>query len=156
MIRKIKPKDKKPLYDIINTLYVFTEEEKKVAEELIDCAIHQPEQGYYISIFEENNEILGYYCIGLRPLTDGVYDLYWIVVKSTRQNQGIGKKLLIHAEQYIEKKLGRWLLIETSSKESYNNTRNFYLRNLYTKVAEINNFYKKDENLIIYGKYFIT
>lgn len=154
MIRKLQYEDREKLIDIINRINNFTEEEKNVAIELIDEALSKPEQDYYnIYVFENNNVVEGYYCIGKRALTDGVYDLYWIVVNPEHQNKGIGKKLLMHAENFVKDKNGRWILAETSSKESYFATRNFYLRNNYSIIAEIKDFYKINDNLIIFGKY---
>ena len=85
-----------------------------------------------------------------------VFDLYWIAVDPRKQEKGIGKDLLEHAEEFVKNSNGRWLLIETSSKESYRKTRNFYLRNYYSKVAEIKDFYSENDHLIIFGKYLIT
>jgi hypothetical protein len=56
----------------------------------------------------------------------------------------------------LKRNKGRWLLIETSSKSNYKSTRDFYLKNLYSKVAEIKDFYSKDDSLVIFGKYLIT
>jgi aminoglycoside 6'-N-acetyltransferase I len=142
---------------MLNNTVEFETEEKEVALELIDEALNNPDQDYYnVFVYEKDKTILGYYCIGQRSLTDGVYDLYWIVVDSNSQNMGIGKQLLQHAEKYAEKENGRWILIETSSREKYLKTRNFYLRNYFTQVAEIKDFYSVGDNLIIYGKYLIT
>lgn len=157
MIRKLSETDRPSLESILNDTEEFIPEEREVALELINEALNNDEQDYYIVyVYEEDNVILGYYCIGQRSLTDGVYDLYWIVVDSNSQNKGIGKKLLEHAEKYAENKKGRWILIETSSKEKYLKTRNFYLRNYFTQVAEIKDFYSVGDNLLIYGKYLIT
>ncbi len=154
MIRKLQYKDRDKLIEIINCIENFNEEEKKVAVELIDEALSKPEQDYYnIYVFENENDIYGYYCIGKRALTDGVYDLYWIVVTPKNQNKGIGKQLLLHAEEFVKERKGRWIFAETSSKESYNATRNFYLRNNYSVLAEIKDFYTINDNLIIFGKY---
>ena len=157
MIRKIKKEDRNDLVEIINRVDEFSDEEKIVAIELIDESIKDDAEDYYITfVHTKNNSLTGYYCIGKRALTDGVYDLYWIVVDPLLQQKGIGKNLLIHAEKFVEKNKGRWLHIETSSKESYTKTRNFYLRNFYTKVAQINDFYSNNDHLIIYGKYLTT
>jgi len=45
-------------------------------------------------------------------------------------------------------------LAETSSKESYLKTRNFYLKNSFSVVAQIENFYSDGDHLVIFGKYF--
>ena len=111
--------------------------EKRLAVELIDEAIKSQTQEYYnFYVYETDSKIVGYYCIGQRALTDGVFDIYWIVVDSTLQNKGIGKQLLEHAENFAKDNNGRWVLAETSSKDNYNATRNFYFRNDYSIVSQ--------------------
>lgn len=157
MIRKPRADDREKLKAIIESTNNFSDEEKKVAMELIDEALGNLNHEYYnIFVYEEEGRIAGYHCTGKRALTDGVYDLYWIVVDPNIQNKGIGKKLLDHAESFVREKKGRWILAETSSKDSYNATRNFYMRNNYSIVSQIKDFYKVDDNLIVFGKYIRT
>ncbi len=157
MIRKLKKTDRPHLKRIIDSIEIFNEEEKTVAIELIDEAIINEEQDYYnIFVYEESEKLLGYHCTGKRSLTDGVFDLYWIVVDPQAQSKGIGKKLLLHAEEFAVNNNGRLILIETSSKNSYSATRNFYSKNGYEILAEIKDFYSKNDNLIIFGKYLTT
>ncbi len=157
MIRRIISGDREYLCEMVKRVDEFTEEEKIVAIELIDESVKKDVEDNYITyVYLAENKVAGYYCIGKRALTDGVYDLYWIVVDPAVQRSGIGKRLLEHAERFVEKNDGRWLLIETSSMDIYSKTRNFYLRNFYTKVAQINDFYKEDDHLIIFGKYLKT
>ncbi len=157
MIRRLQSKDREKILDIIKKTENFNEEEKKVAVELIDETLNRAELDYYNTfVYEAGDKILGYHCIGKRALTDGVYDLYWIVVDPEWRNKGIGKELLNHAERFVKERSGRWILAETSSKESYSPTRTFYLRNNYSIVAEIKDFYSKNDNLIVFGKYIIT
>jgi ribosomal protein S18 acetylase RimI-like enzyme len=154
MIRKLQANDRSQLVAIINGIDNFSGEEKVVAIELIDEAIANPKHEYYnVYVFENEDKILGYHCIGKRALTDGVFDLYWIVVGSNTQNLGVGKKLLDHSENFIMENNGRWILAETSSKDSYTATRNFYLRNNYSIVSQIKDFYSVGDNLIVFGKY---
>lgn len=154
MIRRLQSNDRGKLVSIVNSTSNFTDEEKSVAVELIDEALSKPEEDYYnVFVYENEGNILGYHCVGKRALTDGVYDMYWIVVDPKSQNKGIGKKLLNHVEEYVKERNGRWILAETSSKESYNATRNFYFRNNYTIVAEIKDFYTTKDDLIVFGKY---
>jgi ribosomal protein S18 acetylase RimI-like enzyme len=47
---------------------------------------------------------------------------------------------------------GRLLLIETSSTAAYHPTRQFYLKNGYTIVAEIPDFYADGDGKVIYSK----
>lgn len=154
MIRKLQSDDRQRLFEIINSIDNFNQEEKKVAVELIDEALEKDDiDSYNVFVYLRGSKIAGYYCIGRRPLTDGVFDLYWIVVDKKFQNKGIGKKLLDHAENFAIKNNGRWILAETSSQDNYSETRNFYFRNNYSIVAEIKDFYKLNDNLIVFGKY---
>ena len=155
MIRKIKQVDTKKIEKILNKIPIFSEVEVKVGMELVNIAASDIEQtDYNVFVYEEEENIYGYYCTGKRPLTDAVYDLYWIAVDPESKKKGIGKELLNHAENFVLEKQGRWLLAETSSKESYEKTRNFYLRNNFTVIAQINDFYAVGDSLIIFGKFF--
>ena len=155
MIRRLKPADRKIIEGILNKIPNFHEEEIRVAMELVNIAASDQEQkDYNLFIYEEDGMILGYHCTGKRPLTDGVYDLYWIVTNPEYGKKGIGKKLLEYAEAFVNENNGRWLLAETSSKDSYSATRNFYMRNNYSIICEIKDFYSIDDSMIVFGKYF--
>jgi len=155
MIRPLKPSDTMVIENILNSVPTFNNEEVNVAMELVNITANNPMQtDYKVFVFDEDGMIIGYHCIGRRPLTDGVYDLYWIVTDTKQSGKGIGKKLLEHAEQFVKENNGRWLLVETSSKESYAATRNFYMRNNYSIIGEIKDFYRAGDALLIFGKYF--
>jgi aminoglycoside 6'-N-acetyltransferase I len=155
MIRKIKPSDESEIENMLKRIPNFNDAEVKVAMELVSIAAMNPNQtDYHIFIFEVDGKVAGYHCTGKRPLTDGTYDLYWIVSDPEFSGKGIGKSLLKHAEDFVRNCNGRWLLAETSSKESYTSTQNFYLRNNYTIISEIRDFYAAGDNLLVFGKYF--
>lgn len=155
MIRSIKPSDVEELEKLLKKIPNFNEAEVKVAMELIEITVNNPDQtDYNIFVYEEDGKILGYHCTGKRPLTDAVYDLYWIVADPEHSGKGIGKNLLEHAENFVKERKGRWILAETSSKDSYLSTQSFYLRNNYTILSEIKDFYAVGDNLLIFGKYF--
>jgi ribosomal protein S18 acetylase RimI-like enzyme len=157
MIRKLQVKDREQLVAIINDTVNFSNEEKQVAVELIDEVLSNPKHEYYnVFVHEDGNKLAGYHCVGKRALTDGAYDLYWIVVDQMIQNKGIGKQLLDHVENFVKENKGRWILAETSSKESYTATRNFYLRNNYSIVSQIKDFYTINDDLIVFGKHIKT
>jgi ribosomal protein S18 acetylase RimI-like enzyme len=155
MIRKVRQSDAEKIEKILKKIPQFTENEIEVAMELVNIAANnQTQKDYNVFVFEKNEKILGYHCTGKRPLTDAVYDLYWIVADPETEIKGVGTELVKHAENFVNEKNARWLLAETSSRESYSRTRNFYMRNSFSIVAEINDFYSAGDNLIVFGKYF--
>lgn len=155
MIRRLKQDDAAKIKILLDDIPNFTDSEVKVAMELVDIAASNPLQtDYNIFVYDHEGDVLGYHCTGRRALTDGVYDLYWIVSSPGSTIKGIGSMLLKHAETFVAGNKGRWLLAETSSKENYSGTRNFYLRNNYSIVAQINDFYSEGDSLIVFGKFF--
>ena len=154
MIRRLKPDDVGRIEQLLNKIANFSEDEVEVAMELVNITASDPNQNdYNIFVYENDGMILGYHCTGKRPLTDAVFDLYWIVADPDSKIKGIGKSLLEHSEKFVNENNGRWFLAETSSKESYSKTRNFYLRNNFSIVSQINDFYAVGDHLIIFGKY---
>ena len=155
MIRKLKPDDVKNIETMLMSIPNFSNAEVSVAMELVNAAAVDANQtDYNVFVYEDKGDVIGYHCTGKRPLTDAVYDLYWIVTDPSHKNKGVGKALLTHAEQFVLQLKARWLLIETSSKDTYEGARNFYLRNNYSIISEINDFYTLGERLIVFGKYF--
>lgn len=155
MIRRLKPADTGAIEKILGRIPNFKSSEIGVAMELVNIAAHNTDQtDYNVFVYEHDNRLLGYHCTGKRPLTDGTYDLYWIVTDPESSVKGVGSELLAHAEEFVIKNNGRWLLAETSSKDDYAGTRRFYLKNLYSIIAEIKDFYSVGDDLLVFGKFF--
>lgn len=153
-LRELRESDLALLLDILRRTAVFSEEEIDVALELIDAGLHKPDgDGYYFVVAEDSEgKVVGYSCYGPTPLTDGVYDLYWIAVDPCTQGKGVGRIILAVTEDIIRKLDGRIVLIETASKEEYANTRGFYLATEYIEEARVRDFYHIGDDKIIYAK----
>ena len=111
---------------------------------------------YFKKLVEEGSqgEILGYICYGKAPLTDAVYDLYWIVVHPDYWSRGPGSALLLRAEDEVKHLKARLLLIETSSLSSYARPRSFYLKHGYRELARVPDYYAVGDHKLIFGKTF--
>ena len=153
-IRRIQPQDRPGLKTLLQAQPHFHPEEIRVALELIDIALaHPAEEDYIILCAEEGEgEIRGYICYGKAPLTEAVYDIYWIVVHPARWSQGTGSSLLRRAEVELAQRQARLLLIETSSTPPYDLPRAFYGKHGYSEQARIPDYYRPDDHKIIYGK----
>jgi ribosomal protein S18 acetylase RimI-like enzyme len=94
----------------------------------------------------------GYACFGPHPLTQGTYDLYWIVVDPVAQGHGIGHALLARVEAEVQARGGRMLLVETSSTPAYASARWFYESSGYRCEATVHDFYAPGDSLLIFSK----
>jgi len=153
-IRGIEKRDRPGLKAILQAQKHFRPVEVQVALDLIDIALTQPDQeDYIIRVAEgEEGQILGYICYGKAPLTDAVYDLYWIVVNPASWNRGTGTSLLRQAEEELRRRQARLLLIETSSQPSYEGPRAFYRRNGFEEQARVLDYYGMGDHKLIFGK----
>ncbi len=134
----------------------FNDVEIETALELVDEALKKGDvSGYIFAVLEYgkgNSMLRGFACYGPIPLTQGVYDLYWIVVDPAYQKKGNGRYLLEYVEREVKKQGGRMLLIETSSQESYVATIRFYERNGYQLAARIKDFYRIGDDKLVFSK----
>ncbi|MBN2364672.1 MAG: N-acetyltransferase [Calditrichaeota bacterium] len=155
-MRKMIPKDRAAIYEILQQTDMFTLPEIKVAMELIDIYLFNKDQNDYIIDVgvTEQNEIAGYICYGPTPATEGTYDIYWIAVAPNLQKKGIGKQMLDFAEEQIIRLNGRIIVIETSSQSKYSPTQQFYLKNNYQLEARIRDFYRPSDDRLIFTKRF--
>ncbi len=155
MVRPMTSVDRERVMEIIRATRFFVPDEIKVAEELIDIYLSQPEQqDYQIVVAEdENGKVAGYMTYGPTPLTEGTWDLYWIAVSPEVQGQGYGQLLVRYLENEVKKKGGRLVMIETSSQPKYLPTRKFYEKLGYREMARIPDFYRPGDDRVIFGKY---
>jgi len=155
-IRSIISGDRSRIQEIVTAAGNFSDQEIATAMELVDEALKKGEESGYIVVVAETperaGEIDGYACYGPTPLTEGVFDLYWIAVCPKAQGRGIGRLLVEYVEKDIGSRGGRMLLIETSSRDEYAPTIAFYQRTNYELAARIKNFYRVGDDKLIFSK----
>jgi ribosomal protein S18 acetylase RimI-like enzyme len=150
------PGDRSRIHEIVTATGNFNDQEITTAMELVDEALDKGEQSGYIIIVAEMPgaavTVEGYACYGPTPLTEGVFDLYWIAVHPEAQGHGIGRRLIEYVENDIRSRGGRMLLIETSSRDEYGPTIAFYKRTNYELSARIKDFYRIGDDKLIFSK----
>ncbi len=155
-IRQLEPSDRPFIEKMVISTGKFNDVEVATALELVDEALDRGEEsGYLFAVLEHGKKhpvVLGYACYGPVPLTQGVYDLYWIVVDPASQGKGIGGRLLEYVETDVLRRGGRMILIETSSQESYGATVLFYEHSGYHLAARIRNFYRVGDDKLVFQK----
>lgn len=156
IIRKLRRQDRDRIETLVISSGKFNDVEIAVALELVDEALAQGEKsGYIFAVLADEKDpssVRGYACYGPVPLTQGTWDLYWIVIDRAYQKKGLGRRLLEHVERDVIKRDGRMLLIETSSQESYASTIRFYKSRGYHLEARVRNFYRTGDDKLVFQK----
>jgi GNAT superfamily N-acetyltransferase len=107
---------------------------------------------FFLGAFTPEEELAGFACYGPTPGTDRTYDLYWIAVDPSLQGSGSGTILLNEVERRLKGQNARMLVVETSSRSDYKNTRGFYFRRGYVESARACDFYAPADDRITFTK----
>lgn len=155
-IRRVTGRDRAVLVAIIDGTGNLTQEEKDCAIELLDIYLNNPQQKDYsfITAVDGSDCPIGYVCFGKTPLTDAVYDLYWIIVDGQKRRSGVGMALLGQTVELLQNDGARMLVAETSGLPAYDQTRVFYSKCGFVEEARIREFYKPLDDLVVYVKRF--
>jgi ribosomal protein S18 acetylase RimI-like enzyme len=154
----LRPSDRPRVAELLASTAVFSREEIDVALQLFDVSVRAEAPAgaddanvadYEFTGAFDGERLLGYACTGPTPATDGTFDLYWLAVDPAVQGRGIGTKLVREVERDLRERGARMLLVETSSRPDYSNTRAFYARCGYTEAARIRDFYAPADDRIM-------
>lgn len=155
-IRKLVSGDRAAVAAIVQNVGNFSPAEISCALELVDIYLNNPQQQDYRIVVAEDvhGSVCGYACWGPTPLTRGAYDLYWIATDPSVHGQGVGRNLMDYVENQVAQEQGRLLILETSSKASYQKTVGFYRGLGYDEASRIRNFYDVGDDKLTFVKRF--
>ncbi|HLL52397.1 MAG TPA: GNAT family N-acetyltransferase [Myxococcaceae bacterium] len=152
-IRPISAPERAPLAGLLERIDTFSKEEVTCALELIDAAV-KGSADYQVLVADRDGEVVGYVCYGPTPMTDRVFDLYWIATDPKVRGEGIGASLVAAMEGDLRRRGARLMRVETSAMEAYGPTRGFYAAMKYVEESRFRDFYKDGEDLIVLSKRF--
>ncbi len=154
-IQPLRKEDRAAIHRLFLARKTFTPEEIDLAMELIDLTLEHPEKeeySIYCAFLGEKKVLAGYICFGPIPITEGAYDLYWILVDKNLSRAGLGSELLLTMEEILIGKKARRIYIDTSSTAHFNAARSFYEKNGFRADAVLTDFYRIGDDKIIYVK----
>lgn len=151
-VRGMEIRDREEIERILAEVKVFPPKEIEVAVEVIDSyLLGSPDYIIKVAV-NEKDSVLGYICYGKVPLTDAVWDIYWIVVREEFQGKGIASRLMEFIEGDLKANNARAIMVETSSIYEYKPARDFYVRRGFNEVCRIEDFYAEGNDKVIYRK----
>lgn len=82
-------------------------------------------------------------------MTEGTWDLYWIVTHPEARGRGVARGLVARMEQELRGLGARLVRIETSRLDGYEAARALYARLQYPVIAVMPDFYKPGDDLMV-------
>jgi ribosomal protein S18 acetylase RimI-like enzyme len=149
--RPLAPHDRPHLEAALRSDGTFRDDEVAVALELIDASL-AGDPSYRVRVAVADDRVVGYICFGATPMTDGTWDLYWIVTHAEARGRGVAGALIGAMETEIRPLGATAIRVETSQLESYGAARRVYERHGYPEVARFTDFYRAGDDLVVFYK----
>lgn len=147
------PSDADSIEELVRQTGFFDADEVLIARELVEERLARgPASGYEFLIVTQSHAVAGYTCFGHIACTKNAWDLYWIAVAPSFQRQGLGSWLAHATEREVHCRGGRGIYIDTSGRDQYRSTRQFYERCGYSIAANFPDFYDLNDPKLVYAK----
>lgn len=144
-----KKSDMDDFPEVLRSSGFFYDFEIEAAKDFLEYQLEDgDESGIYYIVAEDKGKMVGFICFGFDSCTLSTYLLYWMAVHNDYRSKGIGKTLLRKFEESVVKKGAKKICGETSGRELYKPTRDFYVRNGYCLAAEIPDYYSKGDSRV--------
>ncbi len=148
-IRSVQKVDIDALKAVLDSSELFPSE---MLDDMINDYLTNPEStDIWFTTIRDNQPISIGYCAP-EKMTDGTYNLYAIAVTKELQGKGIGSNMMTYIENLLREKGHRILIVETSGKAEFKNTRQFYLNCDYVQQAVIPEFYEAGDDKVVFWK----
>jgi ribosomal protein S18 acetylase RimI-like enzyme len=148
-VRDLAAADRAAVEDALIDCGAFTEEEVRVALEMVDAGLGGD---YSLLGVEMDGLIHGYACVGRAHLTASSWYLYWICVHRRAQGVGVGRTLQACVEDLVRGLGGERLILETSGRPGYARARRFYRAAGFVEVGRVPDFYRPGDDCVVYCK----
>ncbi len=147
------PEDIENVRRILTSSGFFRQAEIDVGIELVTETLKKEnESSYYFIFLEYEGKTVGYSCYGEIPCTVSNFDLYWIAVDNHYRGKGLGHLLMEKTENVIRSLHGRGIYVETSEKEQYQPTLDFYRSAGFELLYIFKDYYEMGDHKAVFYK----
>lgn len=131
---------------------VFRDDELKVLYEVLSECFLKPGRPYKMCIEHDKGKMAGFIIYGKTACSVNGWDLYWICVDDKLKRKGIAQRLIGRMVLKISREnTDAVIRIETSSLARYLPARKLYQRCGFSLAGQLQNFYAKGDDLLIYS-----
>lgn len=151
-IRKAAVDDITQIMQLAEAVKLFTPEEFEFMQGMLEEYFESSGEDGSRWIVAGEDQVTGAAYYAPESFGPGVWNILFLGVLPAQQGQGIGSQLLRYVEQGLKNDSARKILVETSGKLEFVNTRNFYIKNNYTLEATITDYYGKEDDKLTFTK----
>jgi ribosomal protein S18 acetylase RimI-like enzyme len=152
VIRDVTKVDFAGMVGILDDIREFSSLDIACCRDCLQDYVEGVEPTYRFICSEDDSGIDGFACFDSDTLSDGVVEVYWVVVAPRKQKNGIGSLLLSHIESEARMKKARMIVLETESDPLYVNARRLYEKCGFAREAVIKDFYHEGDDKVMYVK----
>lgn len=151
--RELNPDDVDLVQQIVAASGAFRVSQAEQAKALVARRLAEgPACGLEVVIAQRKDDVVGFLLYARDPLSVSSFDILWIAVEPSQQQQGIGQMLLQAAEEAIAAAGGTQIVLQTLEHPEEPDLRAFYEHRGYARVAVLEDYYGPGENQALYRK----
>lgn len=150
----ITPNDYEAVYELLEQSGFFYEFEINICLHMMEETIENDNEksDYHWLMVESNGSLIGFSCFGKDPMSQNSWEIFWLAIEKKNKDKGIGSILLKEVERIALAGKAEHIWIQTSGRDKYLPTLEFYTSKDYNKSASLTDFYAKGDPKIIFHK----
>lgn len=148
-IRPTKPEDIFGLKEVLDSTGIFPSE---MLPEMVSSFFDDLASTDQWLTCEHDGKVVGFCYASLEQMTENTWNMLAIAVHASVQGGGCGSAIVGALENALRSRGGRLLIVDTSGKDEFAQTRAFYRKNGYAEEARIRDFWSAGDDKIVFWK----
>ena len=152
-IRSAQAQDRAAINAVAESCGLFAGDELEAVDEMVGEYFAGNLPGHKWFVYDEPDAgIVGAAYVAPETLTRGTWNLLFIGLAAGHQGGGRGGALVAHVEHWLREAGERILIVETSGRDEYVQTRAFYAKHGFDLEGRIREFYDVGDDKVVYRK----